>query len=225
MKYLIKKGTTSFSALISVDDSSSTTGAKLAGLAYNTASLTAYYARDKSAAAAITLVTQTATGAYSSGGFIAVDGTNMPGVYRVDIPDAALATGADKVAIVLKGATNMVPVHLEIELTDVDTFDVNVAKINAVATAAANLASSAGVMATGTVTTTGFTPSTTQFETGSITTAATDHWVGRAVIWTSGTLTGQVGRITGYSLQSGRGRFTITAQTSAPANTDAFVIV
>lgn len=225
MKYLIKKGTTSFIAMISVDDSSSTTGAKLTGLVYNSGSLTAYYARAGAAAASISLVTQTATGAYSSGGFVAVDGTNMPGVYRLDIPDAALATGVDKVVVVLKGATNMVPVHLEIELTDVDTFDANVAKIGGVAASATNLSASAGAIATGTVDTAGFASTTTAFETSSITTAATDHWVGRAVIFTSGTLQYQVGRVTAYSLASGRGHFTVTTLTSAPANAVSFVIV
>jgi NADH dehydrogenase FAD-containing subunit len=80
-------------------------------------------------------------------------------------------------------------------------------------------------MYTGTVTNTGFSPTATQFETSSITTAAADHWVGRVVIWTSGTLAGQAGRITAYSLNTGRGRFTVTTQTAAPGNGDAFVIV
>ncbi len=33
--------------------------------------------------------------AYSSGGFVEVDGTNMKGLYRFDLPDAALACGSD----------------------------------------------------------------------------------------------------------------------------------
>lgn len=123
MKYQIKKGRTSYVGYVSVDDSSSTIGAKLTGLVFNSGSLTAYYARQGGAATAITLATQTATGAYSSGGFVAVDGTNMPGVYRFDIPDAVLASGADNAVIVLKGATNMVPVHLEIELVAYDPQD------------------------------------------------------------------------------------------------------
>jgi hypothetical protein len=63
------------------------------------------------------LVTQTATGAYSSGGFVAVDGTNMPGLYRFDIPNAVFATaGTDKAVVMLKGATNMAPVLLEYQI-------------------------------------------------------------------------------------------------------------
>jgi hypothetical protein len=46
--------------------------------------------------------------AYSSGGVKEVDATNMPGMYRVDIPDAALATGADWVVLAVKIANDFV---------------------------------------------------------------------------------------------------------------------
>lgn len=121
MKLIITKGATSVSVNVFIRDTSVTTGAGLTGLAFNTASLTAYYTRQNAAATAITLATQTATGAYSSGGFVAVDGTNMPGLYRLDIPDAVLATGVNSAYIMLKGATNMEPCVIEIQLA---TFDV-----------------------------------------------------------------------------------------------------
>lgn len=121
-KLSILKGTTSLRAYVFIQDSSVTTGAGLTGLVFNTASLVAYYVQPGGSATAITLATQTATGAYSSGGFVAVDGTNMPGLYRLDIPNAALS-GANSVVVMLKGATNMVPCVLEIELTAVDNQD------------------------------------------------------------------------------------------------------
>jgi hypothetical protein len=121
LKLIITKGATSVSVNVFIRDTSVTTGAGLTGLAYNTASLTAYYTRQNAAATAITLATQTATGAYSSGGFVAVDGTNMPGLYRLDIPDAVLASGVNSAYIMLKGATNMEPCVIEIQLA---TFDV-----------------------------------------------------------------------------------------------------
>lgn len=120
MKLIIAKGATSVSVNVFIRDNSVSTGVGLTGLAYNTASLTAYYCRQNAAATAITLATQTATGAFSSGGFVAVDGTNMPGLYRLDIPDAVLATGVNSAYIMLKGATNMEPCVLEIELTTID---------------------------------------------------------------------------------------------------------
>lgn len=115
----IKRGSTSVRRLIFVADSSSTTGAGLANLVYNTASLVAYYfAGDLSNEVQITLATAT-LGTFASGGFVAVDNTNMPGWYEIGIPDAALDGGIE-VAIQFRGAANMVPVNLHIELDTVD---------------------------------------------------------------------------------------------------------
>lgn len=123
MKLLVKKGATSKLVQVFIQDNSVTTGAGLTGLVFNTASLSAYYYREGAASAtAITLATMT-LGTWTSGGFVVVDGTNMPGVYQLSIPDAALATGANSVVIMLKGATNMAPVLLEIQLTDFDPGD------------------------------------------------------------------------------------------------------
>lgn len=122
-KLSLVKGTTSYSAYVFVQDSSVSTGVGLTGLVYNSASLVASYVRPRAARVAITLATQTVTGAYSSGGFVEVDATNMPGVYRLDVPDAALATGVDAAVIMLKGAANMVPVVMEVELTAVNNQD------------------------------------------------------------------------------------------------------
>jgi hypothetical protein len=117
MKLSIQVGATSQTVNLFIQDSSSTTGAGLAGLAFGSAGLTAYYALPRAAAVSITLATLAAvTSAYSSGGFKEIDATNMPGWYRFDIPDAALASGRF-VDIHLKGATNMAPLPLEIELT------------------------------------------------------------------------------------------------------------
>ena len=123
MKLIITKGATSVSVDVFIRDSSVGTGVGLTGLVFNTASLTAYYSRQNAAATAITLATQTATGAFSSGGFVAVDGTNMPGLYRLDIPDAVLASGVNTAYVMLKGATNMEPCLIEIELAALDLQD------------------------------------------------------------------------------------------------------
>lgn len=115
----LKRGSTSVRRLIFIADSSSTTGAGLANLVYNSSGLVAYYfAGDLSNEVQITLATAT-LGTFASGGFIAVDNTNMPGWYEIGIPDAALDAG-NEVAIQLRGATNMVPVNIYIEL---DAFD------------------------------------------------------------------------------------------------------
>ena len=149
MKLQILKGTTSKSVDVFIRDTSVTTGAGLTGLVFNSGSLTAYYHRPGSAAAAITLATlASATAAWATGGFIAVDGTNMPGVYRLDLPDAVLASGVDEVVVMLKGATNMEPVVLEIQLVSINLNDTVRAGLTALPNAAA--AASGGLFTRGT---------------------------------------------------------------------------
>ena len=75
------------------------------GLTFSTTGLAAYYVRNQSAPVAITLVTQTATGAWTSGGFAEISSSLVPGVYRLDVPNAAFAAGASDVTIVVRGAS------------------------------------------------------------------------------------------------------------------------
>jgi hypothetical protein len=75
------------------------------GLTASTSGLSARYNRTRTASVSIPLVARTIAQAWTAGGFAEVDSTNMPGVYRIDIPDAALAAGADDVTIVVRGAS------------------------------------------------------------------------------------------------------------------------
>lgn len=118
-----QKAATNQTVYLFVQDSSSTTGAGLTGLVYNSAGLVCYYTRPLAAAVQLTMATQTVTGAHSDGGFVEVDATNAPGQYRLDLSDAVLATGVDEVVVALKGATNMAPVTREIQLVDYDPND------------------------------------------------------------------------------------------------------
>jgi len=79
----------------------------------------------------------------------------------------------------------------------------------------------------GTVDSTGFTMTNTEFEADDITEATADHYKGRVVVWTSGALIGQAAEITVYALATGRGHFTITPPnaTDIPANNDTFIII
>ena len=158
-KLAIKKGATDVTVYLFAQDSSKTTGAGLTGLAYNTASLSAYYIRLLNSATAITLATLAAsTSAHSDGGFKEVDATNMPGVYRLDLPDAVCATGADSVVVMLKGATNLAPVLLELQLLTKDPNDVatetNLAVVDGnVDSILADTGTDGVVVASGTITT------------------------------------------------------------------------
>lgn len=380
MKLQILKGSADVTLYVFVPDSASTTGAGKTGIAFNAAGLVASYVRPLGSRTAITLATQTVTGAHSDGGWVEVDATNMPGVYRLDLPDAVCASGVNSVVVFLHGASGMAPVPLEIMLTAVNPQDAvragltalpnaaadaagglpisdaggldldalntaavrltaaraqvlddwinagrldllldaikavtdllpnggalsdlatlasrlsaaragyldnlsagavaleatltaikgggwstetlvalkavvdailvdtgttldgripsalsaggymkaDVLAINAVTAAAARLALSAGQIIPGTVDSTAFAPTTTIFDADDITTAAADHYIGRVVLFTSGTLVGQAATITDYALTAGRGRFTVDALTSAPANDVTFVII
>ncbi len=123
---MLAKGTTSQTVQFFVQDTRQSDGSGLTGLVFNTAGLTAYYIREGAASAVqITLATMT-VGTWATGGFVAVDGTNLPGIYELSIPDAALATGAKWVTIMIRGAANMAVAMKEIELTG---FDLNVGQV------------------------------------------------------------------------------------------------
>lgn len=147
MKLLVQKGKTSYLANIFIQDSSSSTGAGLTGLVFNSSSLVCYRSRSDDGNAggtAITLATQT-KGTWATGGFIEKDATNMPGVYEIGITNASLATGSDYCVLMFKGATNMAPCVLEIQLTGIDVEDA----VRAGMTALPNVASgSAGAIPT-----------------------------------------------------------------------------
>lgn len=83
------------------------------GLAYDTSGLQAYYAREGATPVEITLADQTVTGSHTDGGFKEIDPTNLPGTYRLDLPDAAIATGVNHVRVYLLGTSIIFePVHL-----------------------------------------------------------------------------------------------------------------
>jgi hypothetical protein len=75
------------------------------GLVYNTSGLQARYTRVGSNSVPITLVSQTSTGAWTSGGFAEIDAVNQPVLYRLDVPNAAFVAGVDRVTITVRGAS------------------------------------------------------------------------------------------------------------------------
>jgi hypothetical protein len=104
-----------------------TTGAPQTALVYNSTGLIAYYSftGTHTTATAITLATLAGvTSAYSSGGFIKIDDTNMAGLYRLDLPDAALAASKGRqVVVTISGFSGMATRHIKIELTGWDNQD------------------------------------------------------------------------------------------------------
>lgn len=111
------------------------TGLAVTGLAFNTTGLIASYAGSLLARVAITLADLAAiTTAWASGGFKEVDATNMPGWYRIDVPNAALALAVDEVVVSIRdldgtgdaGGTLIIPIPTRTVATaeaKVDTAD------------------------------------------------------------------------------------------------------
>ena len=102
LSYGIKAGSTDVTFPVILRSSSDNTG-----LTGATASeITMSYWRQGGVRVAVTAAALASVdGAHSDGGFIAVDGTNQPGLYRVDFPDAAFAIGSDWVVVTLKRAS------------------------------------------------------------------------------------------------------------------------
>lgn len=133
-------GATSQTVDVFLQDSSSTIGAGLSGLAFNTANLKAYYRKGATGTlTAITLATQTVGGAWSSGGFVEIDATNAKGLYRFDIPDTILASTPYAV-IHFYGALNLAQNFSELEIVSYNPFDAVRLGLTALPNAAAEAA-------------------------------------------------------------------------------------
>jgi hypothetical protein len=125
MKQEILVGTTSKRMGVFVQDATSTVGAGLTGLTFASSGLTWYYWRENtgnSGGVSVTLATAT-RGTWTSGGFIQIDATNLPGFYEIGVPNAVLASGASWAVMMLQGATDMVPVKIELQLVAFDPND------------------------------------------------------------------------------------------------------
>lgn len=112
-------------------------GLPATGLAYNSSGIDLWYRRNGAAVTSITEATQTASGAHSDGGFVGLGN----GVYRLDPPDAAFASGVSHVTFggTLTGYT-VYPVTVQLSAFDLQTAvqSVNVAQISGDSTAADN---------------------------------------------------------------------------------------
>ena len=112
----VKKGSTDqtvYFHLRNDSDSKSKTG-----LVYNSAGAVASYVRTRGTRTAISLTTLAAAdSAHADGGFKEVDGTNAKGLYRLDVPDGAFASGVDEVIIHI-GFMDVFEESLPIELVD-----------------------------------------------------------------------------------------------------------
>jgi hypothetical protein len=141
----ITAGSTSVSLYVYFvdDDGGTAPGEPTTGLLFSDIETggSASYVRQGAARSDFALVTlASASAAWSAGGFILVDDTNMPGVYRVDVPDAAFAVAADLMIVQMVAAVgkNTIMRPLLVMLPDVDFGDAVRAGLTALPNAAAD---------------------------------------------------------------------------------------
>lgn len=130
---IVTKGTTDYSCTIRIVDS--TDGTPETGVVYNTSGIDLWYRRPGAVHTSITEATQTEDGAHADGGFVHIS----DGYYRLDLPDAAVASGVDYVDVG-GTVTGMVVIGGRIKLTSVDLGDSVRAGLTALPNAAADAA-------------------------------------------------------------------------------------
>lgn len=107
---------------IFVGDTSSTTGAGLTGLAFDSTGLKCFYRRGQDGTSTELVLASglTPTGVYVRGGFCEIDNSGMKGLYRLGIPDESVSGNISSSIIYMYGATNMLPTISELEFTGQD---------------------------------------------------------------------------------------------------------
>ena len=177
--------------------------------------------------------------------------------YAIPLKVVANERGTDSVtsldAAGVRTAVGLASANLDTQLGDIPTvsefnartkptadyFDsatdtVDIGKINGNATSASNLQKSTSQMIQGTVSISPSTPASNSTITGEasfysldITNQHNDTYIGRLIVFTSGTLIGQATDITDYTYDTGNsaGFFKTTVLTQAPSNNDTFIIV
>lgn len=107
LDYIVPQGGTDQTVYVFLHDGS---GNGVTGQA--AADLAAYYTRPLDASATSISLSDLATAdaVHSDGGVFEVDATNMPGVYRIDLPDAMIARGENFAVLIISG-TNIADVN------------------------------------------------------------------------------------------------------------------
>jgi hypothetical protein len=128
---IVKKDSTDRSVTVSIIDS--TDGTPETGVVFNTSGIDLWYRREGAALTSITEATLAAlTTAHADGGFLHIGN----GIYRLDLPDAAFATGANYVDFG-GTVTGMIVIGGRVRLVNVDVEDTVRAGLTALPNAAA----------------------------------------------------------------------------------------
>lgn len=134
MSEVRQKGSVNNSHELMIIDS--TDGTPETGVVFDTSGIDLRFRRQHAAVVSITeidLTTPALTDAHEDGGFLAIGF----GSYRLDVPDAAYASGSDQV-IIFGTVTGMVVVPVVVQLVDYDPFDAVRLGLTALPSAAAD---------------------------------------------------------------------------------------
>lgn len=183
--------------------------------------ITVYKVSDGSTVVSAQAMTELAGGFYKYS-YAGYDGTEQ----YVFSADSVTLTGSERYSVgpldenILTDLSARIPAALSSGNIKADALAISTS------TAAADkLEASAETIVVGTVSWDNTNATTTVFYSDDITEATADHYNGRIVIFTTGDLIYQATNITDYALDTGEGKFTVTALTEAPADNVTFVIV
>jgi hypothetical protein len=88
------------------------------GVSYNNSSLNVLYLRQNSNPVSIGLTFVSPTGTWKSGGFVEVDSSTLPGVYRFDLPNEMLVSGANSANLIVRGSNLFNGAFINIDLIE-----------------------------------------------------------------------------------------------------------
>ena len=211
------------------DDGGTAPGEPTTGLLFSNIETggSASFVRTRETRTDFALVTVAIAAAHTDGGFIEVDATNMPGLYRLDLTDAACAAAADEdhviIQLVAAIGNNTVMRPLLIDLIDFNvqsaTPDTNATQIAGNASAATQLALSGVQIISGAFV---GVPTTTVLDTD-LGDTQTNTFQYRSLVVTSGVALNESRAILSYNGTTKE--LTTVAFAIAPAAADTFIII
>ena len=208
----IKAGTTNISVPVTLRYTAN--NISLIGMDY--ANVEMHYLRQGSNTTIVTATELTnPDNVHQDGGFIEANVTSIPGLYRVDWPDTAFATGVDFVVLHVANVSASYHSHTLYALQE----NVDLGSIRGNVESAVNLANSTlsitiGIAEAGTLSPTEMTSDVGE--------ATDNHYVGKIITWTSGVLYKQSSNVSAYL--GSTGKFTYSTVTDSPSAGDSFVV-
>lgn len=211
----VKKGATDQSVVIRIVDA--TDGTPETGVAYNTSGIDLWYRREGATKTSITEASLSALNdAHTDGGILHIG----DGYYRLDLPDAAVASGANGV-VVGGTVTGMIVIGCYVHLLDYDPQDALRLGLTALPNAAANATGGLMTVKRGGTAQAGAS-STITLDAGA--SSSDDFYIGDVVQIVGGTGAAQSRIITDY-VGSTKVATVDTAWTTNPSSDSVFVLI